>query len=599
MATSETLVPAELQEIVFKTLRKDRDERYQTMGDLIIDLRSLEKKVESDQQSGSQAPQSPQAPQAPQAWTGYAPTIVETMGRAVVETRKDLEARSDEIGITRTASSAEYIVSEIKQHKRGSALIVAGLVLAVAAVIYFATGRGAINSVAVLPFVNSSNDPNMEYLSEGISEALINTLSGLPHLKVIARSSSFMYKGKEVDLQEVAKALHVQAIVTGRLLVRGDQLQISAELNDTRDKTQMWGEHYNRNATDLQTVQEEIARIISEKLRLRLTGAEEKLLTKRATQSEQAYKLYLTGVYYDRQGGLENKKKAFEFFNQAIAFDQEFALAYANAAVVYNILAENGVVDPKEATPKAKAAAQRALDLDDTLAEAHAAMALIKKGEWDWPGAENEYKRSLELNPNLALAHADYAIYLSNMGRHAEALSENKRALDLDPLSNRFRNRDGLLLTAARRYDEAIQQFQNVIKLQPELEDPYIFLAYTYADKGMYSEAIANYQKFISIKGEDTSVPVYLGYAYAMSGKRDEALALLNKLKTTKEYVAPSELAILYAGLGNKEEAFAALGRACDEHDPLMQYLKVEPHYDSLRSDPRFVDLMRKVGLAP
>ncbi len=590
MATSETAAPAELQEIVFKALRKDRDERYQTMGDLISDLRSLGKKVESDQQSVSPAPS---------AWTGYAPTIVETMGKAIVETRKDIEGRSSEIGVTRTASSAEYIVSEIKQHKRGSALIMAALVVAVATVIYFASGSGAIKSVAVLPFDNASNDPNTDYLSEGISESLINVLSGLPHLKVIARSSSFKYNGKGVDLQEVAKALNVQAIVTGRVTVRGDQLLISAQLNDTRDKTQMWGEQYNRKATDLQAVQEEIARIISEKLRLRLTGAEEKLLTKHATQNDQAYKLYLNGVYYDRKGGLENKKKAYDYFNQAIAIDQEFALAYANEAVVCSILAENGVFDPKEATPKAKAAAQRALDLDDTLAEGHAAMALIKKGEWDWSGAENEYKRSIELNPNLALAHADYAIYLSDVGRHTEALSENKRAEDLDPLSIKFRNREGLLLTAARRYDEAIQLFQDVIKLQPDLEDSYIYLAYTYADKGMYSEAIANYQKFISIKGEDTSVPVYLGYAYAMSGKRNEALALLDKLKTTKEYVSPGELAILYAGLGNKEEAFAALDRAYNAQDPQMQYLKIEPHYDSLRSDPRYADLMRKVDLTP
>jgi serine/threonine-protein kinase len=593
IVVSETEVPAELQQIVLKALRKERDERYQTMGDLVSDLRSLGKKVESGQQSVSGAPS------APSAWTGYAPTIVETMGRAIVETQKDIDARSSEIGVTRTASSAEYIVSEIKQHKRGSALIVVALLVAVAAIIYFASGSGAIKSVAVLPFENASNDPNVDYLSEGISESLINTLSGLPQLKVIARSSSFKYNGREVDLQAVAKALNVQAIVTGKVMLRGDQLQISAELNDTRDKTQMWGDHYNRKATDLQAVQGEIARIISEKLRLRLTGAEEKLLTKHATQNEQAYKVYLNGVYYDRKGGLENKKKALEYFNQALAFDQEFALAYANAAVIYNILGENGVVDPKEATPKAHAAAQRALDLNDNLAEGHAAMALIKKGEWEWSGAESEYKRSIQLNPNLALAHADYAVYLSNMGRHAEALSENKRALDLDPLSIRFRNRDGVLLTAARRYDEAIQQFQNVIKLQPDLEDPYIFLAYTYADKGMYSEAIANYQKFISIVGEDTSVPAYLGYAYAMSGKRDEALALLNKLKTTKEYVSPCELAILYAGLGNKEEAFAALDRAYDAHDPLMQYLKVEPHYDSLRSNQRFVDLLRKVGFTP
>jgi TolB-like protein/Flp pilus assembly protein TadD len=437
-------------------------------------------------------------------------------------------------------------------------------------------------------------------LSDGISDSLINSLSRLgPHLKVIARSSSFKYTGKEVDLQEVAKALDVQAIVTGRVMVRGDQLLISAELNDTRDKTQMWGEQYNRKATDLQAVQEEMARIISEKLRLHLTGPEQKLLRKRASQNEQAYQLYLNGVYYDRKSGIENKKKAFDYFSQAIAFDPEFALAYANAAVVYNILAENGVVAPREARPKAKAAAQRALDLDDTLAEGHAAMALIKNGEWDWSGAENEYGRAIELNPNLALAHSDYAIYLSNMGRHTEALSENKRAEELDPLSIKFSNRAGLILQVARRYDEAIQQFQSIVKLQPDSSDAYIYLAYTYADKGMYADAISQYQKFISMSGTSTSVQAYLGYAYAMSGKRNEALALLNKLKTTTEYVAQAELAILYAGLGDKDEAFAALERAYATHDPEVQYLKVEPHYDSLRSDPRFRDLLVRAGFTP
>ena len=588
MEPPETAVPAGLQEIVTKALLKERDERYQTMGELISDLRSIRKEIETAQESRSPM------------WTGDSPTIVTTSGKGIVETRKEIEHRSRTIAATRTASSAEYIVSEIKQHKRGWVLVAALVLVAAVVVVYFASGSSAIKSVAVLPFENASNDPNTEYLSDGISDSLINSLSRLgPQLKVIARSSSFKYNGKNVDLQEVAKALNVQAIVTGRVMVRGDQLLISAQLNDTRDKTQMWGDQYNRKATDLQTVQEEIARIISEKLRLRLTGAEEKLLTKHATQNEQAYELYLNGVYYDRKGGNENKKKAFDKFNQAIAFDPDFALAYANAAVVYNILAENGVFDPAEATPKAKAAAQRALDLDDTLAEGHAAMALIKKGEWDWTGAESEYKRSLELNPNLALAHGDYAVYLSNMGRHPEALSENKRAEELDPLSIKFRNREGVLLAAARRYDEAIREFQDLIKLQPDLEDTYIFLAYTYADKGMYAEAIANYQKFISIKGEDTSVPIYLGYAYAMSGKRNEALALLERLKATKEYVSPGELAILYAGLGNKEDAFAALDRAYNAHDPQMQYLKVEPHYDSLRSDPRFAELIRKVGFTP
>jgi serine/threonine protein kinase/tetratricopeptide (TPR) repeat protein len=587
IAQSATTAPAGLQEIVAKALRKDRDERYQAMGDLISDLRRVGKELETDQQSLSPI------------WTGDSPTIVTTTGKGILETRREIEGRSTRSGAASTASSAEYIVSELKQHKRGWALITAALVLTVAAVVYFTSGSGAIKSVAVLPFDNASNDPNTDYLSEGISESLINVLSGLPQLKVIARSSSFKYNGKQVDLQEVAKALNVQAIVTGRVMVRGDQLLISAQLNDTRDKTQMWGEQYNRKATDLQAVQEEIAHIISEKLRLHLTGTEEKLLRKHASQNEQAYQLYLNGVYYDRKGGIENKKKAFDYFNQAIAFDQEFALAYANAAVVYNILAENGVVDPNEARPKTKAAAQRALDLDDSLAEGHAAMALIKNGEWDWSGAENEYKRAIELNPNLALAHSDYAIYLSNMGRYTEALSENKRAEELDPLSIKFSNRDGLILQVARRYDEAIQQFQNVIKLQPDSSDAYIYLAYTFADKGMYPDAIAQYQKFISMSGASTSVQAYLGYAYAMAGKRNEALDLLNKLKTTTEYVAQAELAILYAGLGNKDEAFAALERAYAAHDPEVQYLKVEPHYDPLRSDPRFKDLLVRAGFTP
>jgi TolB-like protein/Tfp pilus assembly protein PilF len=473
------------------------------------------------------------------------------------------------------------------------------LVGAAAAVIYFASGNRAINSVAVLPFVNASGDPNTEYLSDGISESLINNLSRLPQLKVIARGSSFKYRGKDVDLQEVANALGVQAIVTGRVMQHGDQLQVSAELADTRDKTQMWGEQYNRKATDLQAVQEEIGRIISEKLRLHLTGAQEQQLMKRATENSQAYQLYLNGVFYGRKGGSDNQKKALDYFNQAIALDPDFALAHANAAVVYSALTDLGVLDPSQATPKAKAAAQRALDLDETLAEAHAAMALIKNAEWDWPGVDGEYKRAIELNSSFAAAHANYAIYLSIMGRHAEALTEIKQAQELDPLRVSFRFSRGIILQNARRYDDAIEQYQTVIKMQPDFSSAYAYLGYTYAAKGMYAEALAEYQKVIGIEGETTTTQAFMGYAYAMSGKRDEAHAILDKLKTTKDYVSPAESAILYAGLGDKEEAFAALERAYTAHDPQMQYLKVESHYDSLRSDPRFASLVRKVGFTP
>ena len=339
-------------------------------------------------------------------------------------------------GDIHTTSSAQYIVEGVKRHKSGAVLVASALVVAIAALGYFLFVRSAkasINSVAVMPFVNVSKDPNTEYLSDGISESLINDLSQLSQLKVIARSSTFRYKGKEIDPEEVAKTLGVGAIVTGRVIQRGDDLQVSVELVNAQDKTQMWGEQYNRRATDLQAVQAEIARTVSEKLRLRLTGAQEQQLAKQATQNPQAYQLYLNGLFYHRKGNIENYKKALDYYTQAVALDPKFALAYASMPAPYLNLTASGA-DPTELLAKGRAAAQKALELDDSLAEAHSGLALIKQYEWDWSGAENEFKRAIELNPNLAAAHANYARYLSRMGRTAEALAENKRAQELDPL---------------------------------------------------------------------------------------------------------------------------------------------------------------------
>jgi tetratricopeptide (TPR) repeat protein len=425
---------------------------------------------------------------------------------------------------------------------------------------------------------------------------LINNLSRLPQLKVIARYSSFKYRGKEVDQQEAAKSLGVQAIVTGRVVQRGDQLQISVELVDTRDKTQMWGEQYNRRAADLQAVQAEIAHNVSEKLRLRLTGVQEQQLAKQATQNPQAYQLYLNGSFYARKGNFDNYKKALDYYTQAVALDPKFALAYVGMTVAYTNLTESGA-DPKELLAKGRAAVQKALELDDSLAGAHAALAIIKENEWDWSGAESEHKRTIELNPNLAGEHGNYALYLSLMGRTAEALAENKRAQELDPLRISLKSGNAIILYFGQQYDEAIQVFQNVIKLQPDYAAAHLILGDTYAAKGQYAEAIAEYQKYISLNGETTSTLCYLGSAYARSGKRDEALAILNKLKTTKEYVSPAELAVLYVGLGDKEAALDSLERAYRAHDLQMQYLKVDPHFDALRSEARFQDLMRRTGL--
>ena len=502
---------------------------------------------------------------------------------------------------TPVISSAEYVVNDIKHHKRAGLMILGVLVIAAAAAFaylkYSDSRPQTTNSIAVLPFANTSNDPNMEYLSDGVGESLINSLSQFPQLKVIARSSSFKYKGKEIDAQEVAKELGVQALVMGRVVQHGDNLQISVELVNASDKTQMWGGQYNRKATDLQSMQEEISHTISEKLRLRLTGAQEQQLTKHATQNPQAYQLFLNGWFYLRKGGVGNLRKALDYFNQAVALDPNFALGWAAIARSYRAFAANSLLDPKESLAKAKAATQRALELDETLAEAHWILAGIKQNEWDWAGAEHEYRRAIALNPNLAEAHFRYSEYLSLMTRHAEALDETKRAHELDPLHDSLRTREAFTLYLARRYDEAVDILQNAVKVNPDSMGAHNTLGFTYTAKGMSEQAVEEFQKGTRLQGETMSMQCYLGYALAKSGRRSEAKAILEKLKTTREYVSPTELAEFYTGLGDNEAAIASLERAYSAHDLQLQTLNVSPHFDNLRADSRFQELVRKVGL--
>jgi DNA-binding winged helix-turn-helix (wHTH) protein/TolB-like protein/Tfp pilus assembly protein PilF len=499
-----------------------------------------------------------------------------------------------------TLSSDDAVPNERSLLRLATPVLFFAVLLAIGGTGYFVyfgkPDNTIISSVAVLPLTNATNDPNAEYLSDSISGNLINSLSQLPQLKVIAQASSFKYKGKGMDPQELAKAMGVDAIVTGSIVRFDDNLQISVELINGRDKTQMWGEHYNRKAADLQGVQEEIARTISEKLRIRLTRAQRQQLTKRATENEEAYRLYLNGIFYQRRGGVENFRRAINCFEQAIALDPNFALAYVGVAMTNTMLVGGSVLKPEQTMPNIRAAVEKALELDETLADAHAALAVIKRQQWDWSGAEKEFKRAIELNPNLAWAHGAYGVSLARMGRYSEALTENKRAQELDPLSTLFKELEVGILRFARRYDEALQRMQVLITTHPEYTARGE-RAYIYAAKGMYADAIADYQENIRVDGENTSDEIYLGYAYAMSGKRDQARAILNKMNTTSEYVSPAELAILYIGLGDKDRAFESLERAYSAHDLQMQYLKVDSHYDAVRSDQRFIDLMRRVGL--
>jgi TolB-like protein len=317
---------------------------------------------------------------------------------------------------------------------------------------------GSIKSLAVIPFANDSGDAELDYLSDGLSENLIDRLSQLPGVKVVARISSFKYKGIEVDPAEAAKSLGIEGLVMGRVVQRGNDIEVRAELVDARDGTQVWGERYSRKAADIQEVQEEIARTVAEKLRLRLSGAQEQQLTRHATENPRAYQLYLNGLFYLRRGSTERTRRALDYFNQAVALDPNFALAWAGIANAYFGFAGNSLIDPKDALPKAKAAANRALELDQTMADAHSLLAAIKQDEWEWAEAERGHKRAVELNPNQAEAHHRYARYLSVMGRFTEALAEVKQAQELDPLHTGLRLREGVVLYIARRYDEAIEK---------------------------------------------------------------------------------------------------------------------------------------------
>jgi serine/threonine-protein kinase len=595
---TRTDVPAELERIVEKALTKEKEERYQVIKDLGLDLKKLRQRLEIDAELERSI-----TPEEEARRTVRRLSI--DSNQAVPQTTAGEAALTPtaQVSMAHTASSAEYVVGELKRHKRAALLVLVAVVAVSVTVALFAynsyvgSRAQSISSIAVLPFANLSGDPNMEYLSDGLSESLINSLSQLPALKIISRSSAFKYKGKDIDPQEVAKALGVQAIVTGRVVQRGDQLQISAELVNVEDKTQIWGEQFNRKATDLLAVEGEIAQQITEKLRLRLTNEEQQQLVKSTNANPQAYELLLKGRFNALKTTAESLNKAIEYYHQAITLDPNYALAYAELAYAYRSMGANSYLDPKEATPKAEAAARKALELDGSLAEAHLEMAQIKKDAWDWAGAERHYKRALELNPNLGSAHSGYSHYLSILGRHEQALVEVKRARELDPLRLPNNANVGYRLYFARQYDLAIEQLRRTLELDRDFGYTHVILGYTYAAKGEYAQAIAAYKESMRLEGDNTSTQCYLGYALAKSSQRGEAEAVLKHLQTTKEYVSPGELAVLYAGLGDKEAALSSLEKAYAAHDLQMQFLKLDPHFDSLRSDPRFQDLMRKVGL--
>ncbi|MEK6322223.1 MAG: protein kinase [Acidobacteriota bacterium] len=579
--------PEALEWIVTKALRKDREERYQTVRELLTDLKGLKQRLEFEAElERSISPET-------SAITGGRSASVQ----AAVTSAGHLAVRSGEIEAARTTSSAEYLISEIKHHKTGVLITVLVLVIAAAGIAYFlGSGKaGTLQSIAVLPFVNVNADPNTEYLSDGITESIINSLSRLPNIAVISRSSAFRFKGQQADPQAAGRDLNVQAVLTGRVVQRGDTLSISTELVDVRNNHQLWGEQYNRKLSDIFAVQEEISKEISEKLRVRLGSEEKKQLAKHYTEDTEAYQIYLKGRYYWNKRTEEGLRKSVEYFDQAIEKDPNYALAYAGLADSWFTAGWYRYAVPKEAYTKAKTAAMRALAIDDGLAEAHASLAIVKQTyDLDWSAAESEFKRAIELNPGYANAHHRYSLFLPIMGRMDEAIREAKRAQELDPLSLIINENLGDILYLARRYDEAIEQLKKTLELDPTFRVARGTLAKVYEVKGMYDEMFEQ-----RMKGAPPEVVARRRQIYAASGRKGLLQNTLDSMleDSKKDYVSAYDIANVYALLDQKDQAFVWYNKALEERSILFTYLIADPRFDNLRSDPRFADLLRRVGL--
>jgi TolB-like protein/Tfp pilus assembly protein PilF len=449
--------------------------------------------------------------------------------------------------------------------------------------------------------VNVSADPNAEYLSDGVTEGLINTLSELPHLTVMSRSSVLRYAGRDIDPQTAGRDLKVQAVLTGRVVQRGDGLFISVELVDVKNNSHIWGEEYSRKLAEILPMQGEITRDISDKLRRKLTGEEEKRLAKRSTTNPDAYQLYLKGRYLAEKLSKEGLEKGIDYFHRAIDLDPNFALAYDGLAYAY-ATSDDFFLPPREAMPKAREAAKKALELDDTLAEAHTEMGMIDfMYEFDWGAAEREFRRAIELKPNYAHAHEYYGWFLVSAGRFEEGIEESKRAKELDALSPETNAMAGQNFYFARQYDLAIDTFRKTLDMEPNYWIARTLLGSSYEAKGDFPRAVAECEKGRKI---ETSIPLalsLLGHAYAVSGKKREAEQALKKLKdwSKQSYVPAYNFAEVYIGLGEKEQALASLEKAYADRSSYLTFLKVDPQFDSLRSDPRYKDLLRRVGLPP
>ena len=543
-------VPVEIQNMVVRSLEKDKDERYQTMSEMLSDLRSAKENLYL----------------AARFKAGAATLVSANEAMPVKPLNESPQALSD---------VARRSVSRRQRTRTG------------------------IDSLAVLPLANASADPNMEYLSDGITESIINNFAQVPKLRVVPRNTVFRYKDREIDPQEVGQALNVRAVLTGRVRQLGDRLIVGVELVDVASDSQLWGEQFNREVTDIFKIQEEIASEIIEKLRLKLTHTEKKRLAKRHTRKTESYQLYLKGRFYWNKRTEDALKKATEFFRQAIEVDPTYALAYAGIADCYGILNFFGDLSPKESATKATAAARKALEIDDTLAEVHTSLGLVKLiYDWDWQSAEQEFKRAIKLSPNYATAHDWYSTYLMAVGRIEDAIREIKHAQELDPLSPIITTGLARQFYYARQPERAIHECLKILDMEPKFAPAHWFLGQAYEQLGNYNEAIRQLQQAVNYSGGRALMLGSLGYTYAVSGHETEAQAVLTSLQDETRHNVPAlTLAFIYAGLGQNDSAFEWLDKAYVERFGWLIFLNVDPKFDNLRSDPRFTTLLQRLKL--
>ena len=587
----EPSAPTDLQRVIRRCLAKNPDERFQSIKDVAIELKEIRRDLTQDIET---------------TIPPLGPVGTEMMDRPFT---LSMGAESSSFESKPTAvSSAEYIVTGITRHKIAagavSLLVVVAAVLGIWFFAYRQVGAAQIDSLAVMPFVNASGNAELEYLSDGMTESLINSLSQLPKLSVKARSSVFRYKGRDVEPQQIASDLKVQAVLNGRVVQQGDRLTISLDLVDASTGNQLWGEQYTRKAGDLAALQSDIARDVSQKLRARLTGAEESRVVKNQTQNTEAYQLYLQGRYNWNKRTDPTTKKAIEFFKQATQKDPNYAMAYVGLAESYLL---NDSLPSDERYPNAKAAALKAVQLDPSLGEPHATLGGVNDTyERDPAAAEQEYRRAIELSQNYATAYHWYAEFLVEQGRFDDALPVWKKALELDPFSLAIGTDYGLeYLYYARQYDEAAGYLKKLIDMDPNYVRTHSYLATVYETMGRFEDAINERERNAVLRGmnadEIAKVKREILDAIRSGGAKgywSKALELNREAVKKGETVSPAQLASVYARLGERDEAFKLLEKAYEEKDGNLLWLKVSPEWDNLRDDPRFTGLLRRMNLA-